>query len=83
VAVVVVVRVVAVSAVGVVGVAVWVAAMAAVVEGEAMVVTSTQGRVVVTTSLSRTQWTQTQSVVKLGLRPSTYSYTCVLVFGTY
>jgi hypothetical protein len=28
----------------------------AVVEGEAMVVTSTLGRVVMTTSLSRTQW---------------------------
>jgi hypothetical protein len=32
--------------------------------------------VVVTTSLSRTQWMQTQSVAKLGLLPST----CVLVF---
>jgi hypothetical protein len=48
----------------------------AVVEGEAMVVTSTLGRVVVTTSLSRTQWMQTQSVAKLGLLPST----CVPVF---
>ena len=41
-----------------------------------MVVTSTLGRVVVTTSLSRTQWMQTQSVAKLGLLSST----CVLVF---
>jgi hypothetical protein len=40
------------------------------------VVTSTLGRVVVTTSLSRTQWTQTRSVAKLGLLPKT----CVLVF---
>jgi hypothetical protein len=40
-------------------------------------VTSTLGQVVVTTtSLSRTQWMQTQSVAKLGLLPST----CVLVF---
>ncbi len=48
--VVVVVRVVAVPAVGMVGVAVWVAAVVvatAVVEGEAMVATSTLGRVVV------------------------------------
>jgi hypothetical protein len=48
--------VVAVSVVGVVGVAVWVAAMVvatAVLEGEAMVVTSTLGWVMVTTSLSR------------------------------
>ncbi len=47
--------------VGVVRVAVWVAAVvvaAALVEGEAMVVTSTLGMVVVTTSLSRTQWMQ-------------------------
>ena len=49
---------------------------AAVVEGEAMVVTSTLGWVMVTTSLSRTQWMQTQSVAKLGLLSST----CVLVF---
>jgi hypothetical protein len=51
-----------VSAVGVVGVAVWVAAVVAVavVEGEAMAVTSTLGRVVMTTSLSRTQWVQTR-----------------------
>jgi hypothetical protein len=44
--------------VGVVGVAVWVAAVVvakAVVEGEAMVVTSTLGRVMGTISLSRTQ----------------------------
>jgi hypothetical protein len=77
-----VVRVVAVSAaaaVGVVGVVVWVAAVVvavAVVKGEAMAVTSTLGRIVMRTSLSRTQWTQTRSVAKLGLLPST----CVLVF---
>ncbi len=62
--VVVVVRVV-VSVVGVGRVAMWVAAVvvaAAVVEGEAMVVTSTLGMVVVMTSLSRTQWMQPQSV---------------------
>ncbi len=58
----------------VVGVAVWEAAVVAV---EAMVVTSTLGRVVMTTSLSRTQWMQTRSVAKLGLLPST----CVLVFA--
>jgi hypothetical protein len=60
-----VLRVVAVSVVGVVRVAVWVAAVvvaAAVVKGEAIVVTSTLGMVVVTTSLSRTQWMQSQSV---------------------
>ncbi len=44
-----------------------------VVEGEAMVVTSTLGWVM---GLSRTQWMQTQSVAKLGLLSST----CVLVF---
>jgi hypothetical protein len=69
---------VAVSVV-VVGVAVWVAAVVAataVVEGEAMVVTSTLGWVMVTRSLSRTQWMQTQSVGNLGLLSST----CVLVF---
>jgi hypothetical protein len=73
------VRVVAVSVVGVVRVAVWVAAVvvaAAGVEGEAIVVTSTLGMVVVTTSLSRIQWTQSQSVAKLVLLPST----CVPVF---
>ncbi len=32
----------------------------AVVKGEAMVVTSTLGRMVMTTSLSRTQWMQTR-----------------------
>ncbi len=77
--VVVVVRVVAVSEVGAVRVAVWVAAVvvaAAVVEGEAMVVTSTLGMVVVTTSFSRSQWMQSQSVAKLVLLPST----CVPVF---
>ncbi len=49
---------------------------AAVVEGEAMVVTSMLGMVVVMTSLSRTQWMQSQSVAKLVLLPST----CVSVF---
>ncbi len=47
-------------------VAVWVAAVVvakAVVEGEAMVVTSTLGWVMGTTSLSQTQWMQTQSVL--------------------
>ena len=65
--------------VGVGRVAMWVAAVvvaAAVVEGEAMVVTSTLGMVVVMTSLSRTQWMQSQSVAKLVLLPST----CVPVF---
>jgi hypothetical protein len=49
---------------------------AAVVEGEAMVVTSTLGMVVVMTSLSQTQWMPSQSVAKLALLPST----CVPVF---
>jgi hypothetical protein len=53
----------------------------AVVEGEAMVVTSTLGRVVVTTSLSRTQWTQTPSVAKLGLLPSTCVRVVDVVYG--
>ncbi len=51
------------QAVGVVGVAVWVAAVVVavtVVVGEAMVATSTLGRVVMMTSLSRTQWMQTR-----------------------
>jgi hypothetical protein len=47
----------------------WVAAVvvvvAAVVEGEAMVATSTLGMVVVMTFLSRSQWMQSQSVAKL------------------
>ena len=76
VAVVVVVVVVVVVAAAVV---VWVAAVVvakAVVEGEAMVVTSTLGWVMGTTSLYRTQWMQTQSVANLGLLSST----CVLVF---
>ena len=66
--------------VGVGRVAIWVAAVvvvvAAEVEGEAMVVTSTLGMVVVMTSLSRTQWMQSQSIAKLVLLPST----CVPVF---
>jgi hypothetical protein len=40
------------------------------------VVISTLGWVMVTTSLSRTQWMQTQSVAKIGLLSST----CVLAF---
>ncbi len=59
---------VAASVVWVVGVAVWVAAVVvakAVVEGEAVVVTLTLGWVMGTTSLSRTQWMQTQSVANL------------------
>ena len=66
-------RVVAVSVVGVGRGAVWVAA---VVEGEALVVTSTLGMVVVMTSLPRTQRMQSQSIAKLVLLPST----CVPVF---
>ncbi len=57
----------------------WVAAVvvaAAVVEGEALVVNSTLGMVVVMTSLPRTQRMQSQSVAKLVLLPST----CVPVF---
>ena len=76
----VVVRGLAVLVVGVGRVAMWVAAVAvaaAVVEGEAMVVTSTLGMVVVTTSLSRTQWMRSQSVAKLVLLPST----CVVMCG--
>jgi hypothetical protein len=60
-------------------VAAWVAAVvvaAAVVEGEAMVVTSTLGMVVVTNSFSRSRWMQSQSVAKLVWLPST----CVPVF---
>ncbi len=49
---------------------------AAVVEGEALVVTSTLGMVVVMTSLPRTQRMQSQSIAKLVLLPST----CVPVF---
>ncbi len=49
---------------------------AAVVEGEALVVTSTLGMVVVMTSLPRTQRMQAQSIAKLVLLPST----CVPVF---
>ncbi len=49
---------------------------AAVVEGEAREVILTLGMVVVMTSLSRTQWMQSQSVAKLVLLSST----CVPVF---
>ncbi len=75
--VVVVVAVVVVAVVMVVAVVVAAVVVAkAVVEGEAMVVTSTLGWVMGTTSLSRTQWMQTQSGANLGLLSST----CVLVF---
>ncbi len=64
------------------GVQGWVAAVvvaAAVVEGEALVVTSTPGMVVVMTSLPRTQRMQSQSILvaKLVLLPSTYLCACV------
>jgi hypothetical protein len=58
-----------VSGVGVGWVARWVTAVvvvvAALVEGEAMVATSTLGMVGVMTFLSRSQWMQSQSVAKL------------------
>ncbi len=70
-----------VVAVGVVGVAVWVAAVVAVVEGEAMVVTSTLGRVGGDDDFFLPDSVDADSVgttvAKLGVLPSTYLCACV------
>ena len=58
-----------------------VAGACALVEGEAMVATSTLGMVVVLTFLSRSQWMQSQSVAKNYCNSFCFpALTCVPVF---